>query len=381
MRQRLLWMRWSVAFVAVAVALGPIAASAAYRAGTPAKIPRHRHFTTNAVLDLGGSDVTVVGAKLHDPGNGSRGRWEVRHFNGIEWSEQGEGTGAGWIAGLDTISAVTPTDVWAGGYGPDGALAAHYDGSSWQEVATPAIAGAGDLYLASISARTANDVWAVGSCDIDEGPFVPVIEHWNGRRWSLVSGPVVGQQTDELQGVAAVAAGDVWAVGEEDGHGLIQHWDGMQWAVVTTTPRPLMAVTAISADDVWAVGSGNGNGAGADALHWDGTTWSSVPMPPFHAHETLYSVSGSGPDDVWAVGNAGNGPYGRGAAVIQHWDGHAWHIVRSAITGGGARVLWSVSVDAPDDAWAVGSLGEGDDGYQLVLHWDGSTWTQLRVGK
>lgn len=273
------------------------------------------------------------------------------------------------------------TDVWAGGYASGIALTAHFDGSTWQEVATPAIPGSGDLYIASISALSANDVWAVGSYDVDEQTFVPLIEHWNGRQWRIVSGPVVGQQTDELRGVAAVSADDVWAVGEADGRGLIQHWNGKKWTVALTPPQELMAVTAISAQDVWAVGAGGGNGAGAYAWHWDGAAWTSVAMPSDHAHETLYSVSGSGPDDVWAVGNGGNGMYGRGGAVIQHWDGQAWHVVHAAIPRGGAHVLSSVSVAAPDDAWAVGSLGEGDDGHQVVLQWNGSTWTQERVGK
>src|ERR1700694_483628 len=50
--------------------------------------------------------------------------------------------------------------------------------------------------------------------------------------WSLIPNPNLGSTTT-LNGVAAVSANNVWAVGGYDNSGieqtLIEHWDGMSW--------------------------------------------------------------------------------------------------------------------------------------------------------
>jgi hypothetical protein len=80
--------------------------------------------------------------------------------------------------------------------------------------------------------------------------------------WSVVSSPNPDQSNSALDGVAAVSANDVWAVGRAGRKTLAELWDGSQWSVVPT-PNPatsnnnseLLGVTAIATDDVWAVGS------------------------------------------------------------------------------------------------------------------------------
>lgn len=367
----------SAAAACAALAGLPAAANAtAGQSTTPAHLPRYNHFASAAVVDLGTDDVDIVGGLARDHGTGTAYRWSVRNFDGSSWSD--DGLGPGPFSLLDTVDAVSPDDIWAGGADSTGTLAVHFDGSTWQRVPTPVIAGAGDLSFTSISARTPSDVWGVGWCDIDEGPWVPVIEHWNGQHWRIVPGPA-DEPTGMLYGVAAVGANDAWAVGYGQQGGVIEHWDGHTWSVSRTRSWTFRAVTAIAPDDVWAAGTDTAGSAVAE--HWDGSAWTDVPMRAVRAHETLYSLSGTSASDVWAVGNAGNGLYGMGAAVIQHWDGRTWHVVHAPITKGGAHVLTSVSALSADDAWAVGYLGEGYNGHALVLHWDGSAWTQQKVGK
>jgi hypothetical protein len=102
--------------------------------------------------------------------------------------------------------------------------------------------------------------------------------------WSIIASPNAGLY-DELDGVSVLSANDVWAVGYitalngTDNQTLIQHWDGSQWKIVSS-PNPgsardqLYGVAAISANDVWAVGS-SFNGGNSNILplleHWDGT--------------------------------------------------------------------------------------------------------------
>lgn len=57
--------------------------------------------------------------------------------------------------------------------------------------------------------------------------LVTVIEHWNGRTWTLVPTPAAGI----LTGVATASAASAWAVGfwTASGNAVIEHWDGTAW--------------------------------------------------------------------------------------------------------------------------------------------------------
>jgi hypothetical protein len=72
-----------------------------------------------------------------------------------------------------------------------------------------------------------------------------------------------------------------------------------------------MAVSADSATDVWVVGDGS--------LHFDGTTWTFVPIAPESGNPDLIlnSVVALSPSNVWSVGTFQNSQNLRVEAV-QH---------------------------------------------------------------
>src|SRR5205814_7682090 len=139
-----------------------------------------------------------------------------------------------------------------------------------------------------------------------------------GLAWRVVPSPNQGNN-DILNGVAAVAANDIWAVGQTDGGSLTEHWNGTSWSVVPSPGGPFNGVAAISANDVWAVGTYSG-----DPLteHWNGSTWSIVASPTISG--TLYGVAAISANDVWAVGS-----YSSGTRTV-HCDGSSWTRVRCA---------------------------------------------------
>ena len=214
--------------------------------------------------------------------------------------------------------------------------------------------------------------------------------------WQLVASPDVGDRGSRFTGVAAIAADDVWAVGQAQGRfrtrTLAEHWDGTSWQVVATPNRGrfldnlIRGVDAASADDVWAVGSTSSESPEVHAsrtlaMHWDGSSWSIVPTPNVGtAGSLLQNVSASGPNDVWAVGEAHLDPAtGRQANLMLHWDGVAWSVVPAPERGTRENDLYNVDAIAPDDAWAVGFFRTGD-GWRgiyrtLALHWNGSSWS------
>jgi hypothetical protein len=122
--------------------------------------------------------------------------------------------------------------------------------------------------LFTISASSANDVWAVGSyIDPSTGAWTPYAEHFNGTAWSVVTLPEPASRVGTLTSVVANNPTDVWAVGYTGPNTiaaastgtLIEHWNGTAWSIVTSpSPGTKAALTGVTtsnaADNVWAVG-------------------------------------------------------------------------------------------------------------------------------
>src|SRR5207253_746656 len=80
-------------------------------------------------------------------------------------------------------------------------------------------------------------------------------------------------------------------------------------------------------------------------------------------------------NDVW--GTAYNPDLANGA-VFAHWDGTIWSPVSPAVTG--TLLLDDVTINTPTDGWAVGRKQLPNSYYPLnglVLHFDGSAWTEV----
>ncbi len=198
--------------------------------------------------------------------------------------------------------------------------------------------------------------------------------------------PNPGRISDSLNGVVAISLDDVWAVGVRIARGITQrtlaeHWDGTAWAVVPT-PNPgmssneLQAVAASSSNDVWAVGTQvSGSVLTTLVEHWDGVSWTVSPSPnPSPIQNQFLAVSALSPTDVWAVGSILNADF---MTLTEHWDGLSWTVVPSPNPGPyPENFLDAVAQSSPGDAWAVGTNTNNNDSNDLILHWDGTSWTQ-----
>ena len=192
-------------------------------------------------------------------------------------------------------------------------------------------------------------------------------------RTSLQSTPVTSfTVSGRLLAVAATSPTNAWAVGYSGGQNLILHWNGTAWTQVPS-PTPvgggyLTGVAATSPDNAWAVGFTNPSpsclGCQTLILHWDGTAWTQVPSPNPSALDQLLAVAATSPVNAWAVGCASDCGGDSPQTLILHWDGTAWTQVPSP-----AGALGAVAATSPRSAWAAG------EGYP-ILNWDGTAWTQ-----
>jgi hypothetical protein len=285
------------------------------------------------------------------------------------WILQQKGSSAGQLA---AVSGVSQTSAWAVGSrgAPARTLAERWDGTGWAAVTTPNPNTALDL-LSGVAAISAGDAWAVGGQGAMSGTTaLTLTEHWNGNRWSAVPSPSPSAAGNELFGVAAVSANNVWAVGGADvtsvngpADTLGLHWNGAVWSQVTTpdpgTYNSLDAVTAIPGTArLWAVGSQT---AGSDITplieSWTGTRWTVQSSPPVSGG-ALLGVTALGLADAWAVGYVGTGP------LILHWNGTAWSRITAPAAAG---ILQSVAAQSATRAWAAGGA--------TIAQWNGTSWT------
>jgi hypothetical protein len=272
-------------------------------------------------------------------------------------------------------SARTSSDAWAvgeqfagAGQAPPPPASYHWNGTAWSLVPTPALGVSSALR--GVSASTANDAWAVGFSLLGRRDFGTLMEHWNGTAWSVNSSLVVTGQAAELTGVADLSPTNAWAVGEGGTGGLLEHWNGTAWSSVALpdqnfTPGVDQSISASSASDIWVVGSTFNTTTDTtvgEALHYNGTAWSVVPMP-FGAG----AVTDISPDDAWAVGGAS----------IEQWNGSVWSSVPSPAPGADLG-LTGIAARGPNDVYAVGDNIPSVNGgtvQGVILRWNGSTWS------
>jgi hypothetical protein len=350
----------------LALGLALVLAGAALGSGRPVR-------AMSGPLALGGPP-SVVNAGCHD--------WTVVSSPNV----------GAYSNSLNAVAALSGADAWAVGWyltsssnSNNQILAEHWDGATWKVIATPNPAASDDL--SAVAALAANNVWAVGvlynaTKKIDQ----TLIEHWDGASWSVVSSPSPSTTLNDLNGVAAVAANDIWAVGTDNPGAayspLIEHWDGSAWSV-TPAPTPagnfndLLSVSAVSATDVWAVGTGGSGGNQPLVEHWDGATWSLVTAPYPSGQSSVYfaSVTAFSATNAWAVGAYEDGTGASEHPLIEHWDGAAWTMA-SLPSQGLAYESFSGVAGQPNALYAVGEASAQQLGpyTALVLAWNGVVW-------
>jgi hypothetical protein len=288
------------------------------------------------------SDVWAVGENDAD-----RETPYAQHWNGSSWTSIPVPLpGPTWDTldgGLFGVSATSTSNAWAVGWHDTGdfsqsqPMVQHWNGSVWKVMSTPTVAS--QSFLADVAAITPKNVWTVGGT-----PSGPLVEHWNGTAWRHVTAPGSGQ----LEGVKAISASSVFAVGQDE----ILHFNGRSWSTVSFPGAdPNVVINQVNrvpgTTHLWAVGYDSTTSTPTPvALYYNGSTWSSRTPP---AGGRLYGVAANSDSDVWAAGVRPNG-----GAYVVHWTGSAW----SPVTGTAlnvAQVSRMTKAPGSSELWAVGS--------------------------
>jgi hypothetical protein len=211
------------------------------------------------------------------------------------------------------------------------------------------------------------------------GTFSTLIEHWDGRNWSVVRSADPGSSGNSLFGVAAAGSSDVWAVGQSNGRSsdtpLVEHWNGRHWKVVTVPSAGLtgglLQAVAVSGGQVWAVGQSDDAMHQARPLveHLRHGSWTA--RQPAGLGTAFSDISGVAvvKGTVWLVGSALDKVTGNDLTVVARNNGAGWKQVAAPNPGSGDRILGGISATG-ETAWAVGAF-DTDTGRNPLIEVNG----------
>ncbi len=134
-------------------------------------------------------------------------------------------------------------------------------------------------------------------------------------------------------------------------------WTTVKTGTINGTLNNLFAVGGTGPTDVWAAGDGQA------IEHWDGSSWTSliIDWRIRGSDGPFRSLWGSGREDVWAVGSG----------MVLHWNGSAWSNASSSTPQFPQIAIDHVWGSGPNDVWFVGQGG--------AVHWNGSAWSTLSI--
>lgn len=269
-----------------------------------------------------------------------------------------------------------------------GAAIALGQAGSW--VTQSPVAPARGTVLYGVACPAADSCVAVGS---GARAKRAVVERWNGRSWSAMNAPRAGR-FPYLYAVDCSSTSFCMAVGgRASGVGvaaLAVRWNGSRW---TSLPVPLprgltsipiyrrfdlSGVACRTSSDCTAVGAFQAGSRAFDrplVYRWNGRRWRQQASPTGSRFLTrLDAVSCPTATSCLAVGQSFTDKIGRySRAFAESWDGKGWRVEHPpTITGRNQSNLTAVSCSAARECEAVG----GDVRDALATRWSGGKWTE-----
>jgi hypothetical protein len=343
--------------------------------------------SVGAIAGSSPSDVWAVGDYLPDAtgSNQDATLTFAEHYDGKKWAvARTPNTGSNFNSfyGLAAVDG----NAWAVGEYLDSAfqdraLVEVWNGSSWSIADTPQPGSQRDM-LFGAAALSPSDVWVVGDQEGTNGIFETLAEHWNGSTWTVVPTPDPSGAGNHLYGMYALGPDNIWAVGQQltgstPDLPLVEHWDGSSWSVVSVPEVPssdvlLDGVTTTSDGQVWAVGEADSPSGGQPLLeHYaPGAGWqtASLPTVPDGANwSDLYGVATDG-TTAYAVGTyVDPATDNNNELLLSSVNGGPWTIVGAPNPGSGSNLPGGIT-QIGGQFWLAGIYDNGGSELPLIEH-------------
>jgi hypothetical protein len=286
-------------------------------------------------------------------------------WNGAKWStlpSTGFGNAAVWCAGRSACM-----DVGSG-------LATFWNGRRW----TPMRLSKIDR-LSAVSCNRPGNCVAVGLTN--NPPLIPdwLAERWTGSVWQVITGPAktVGIGTAQISCTSTQFCMALNTLAFDPG---AQRWNGSHW-IATNLPTDLgeqgvEGLSCSSASSCLAI-------AGDAAWAWDGSSWhATASLGISGQYVDLQSVSCASATMCMAIGfdvsNSSCGSTCTAYLLAEQWNGSTWSVSATPVLAIGSEpdFLPSSQISCPTTTFC---MEETQGQVNVVLSWDGHTWTQQHV--
>ena len=266
-----------------------------------------------------------------------------------------------WCTSAKACTAVGASPTGGG----DLPLAERWNGSNWHIQPTPKPAGLTTAGLAGVACPSAHLCFAAGFASKNTRE-VPLVERWNGSRWTIQATPTPRGTASVLLGISCASASRCVAVGSSSKPGgfvtLAEVWNGSRWSIhATPSPRSggeFNAVWCLSRDDCMAVGNGI-------SARFNGRKWSLIKLGFPGGPADLTSISCTRANACYADG--GFFLDGVQNAVAEFWNGDRWRVQDAPIsTSFDSAVFSGISCTTATNCTAVGSYHDPVDGNRAL---------------
>ncbi len=275
--------------------------------------------------------------------------------------------------------------------------------AAWSINHTPDTTGPQNDHLTSISCPSPSFCVAVGYYN-NGTVHQNLIVTWNGATWSLDDSPSLSSsvtQGNRLNSVSCVSTAFCVAVGYYDPRsgyslGLVLTWNGATWSLddsaslsppTVTRFATLNGISCVDTSFCVAVGDYSGGSSMSQnfVLTWNGHSWalddSASLSPPTLTSQFNHVLSISCASTSFCAGvgyyiNFSNGELRQNFVLT--WNGHSWVLDDSASLSTSStedNFLMSVSCASASFCVAVGLFWSGNASKNLLLTWNGSSWT------
>ncbi len=255
---------------------------------------------TTSCIAVGGSSTSGIDETL------------IEHWDGRRWAimpSPSPGARLGTQIDLSAVSCPTTTSCVAVGgvstFGIGKPVIEHWNGTYWTVMTAADPPGPTAVNLLSVSCPSPTSCVAVGSFGDPRNHISssPLVEHWNGRGgWSIMTADTPAPYT-QLLGVTCPSTTSCFAVGSfssiVDFGSLVEHWNGRGgWtATYPSLLSTLADVSCASTAKCFAVSNES-----SDFEYWNGTSWSDVTMNHPPINPALNAVSCPSTSRCFAVG-------------------------------------------------------------------------------
>jgi hypothetical protein len=321
----------------------------------------------------------TAGWAVGETGGGAP-RGVIFHYEQCQWTALPQRyTGVG----LNSVSMVSATEGWAVGGTPsrsDQPFALHYTGGAWRQVAIPLPSGSGAFI--KVRMINAHEGWILASPS-KLLTFNNVLLHFRNGVWTPVALPF-----DTITDIAPVGTDDLWIASgntETPTKSALAHYQAGQWTSFSAPEGVTLShLRANAPTDIYAMGSvqaasGVPSAATPADLHYDGSSWTRLPLTGRGVGQTVELLSAT---DGWAF----QWEHGSDAASSDH-------IARADHLSGGATQpatlptndlnFISAITPMPDGSyWAIGGYevtapsDNAGSSASLFLRYADGAWSQ-----